>query len=153
VSAPDAPAVRVARRFAHPPERVFDAWLDPATVGRWLFKTPDGEMLRVALDARVGGEFAIVAKRGETVAEHFGRYLAIERPRRLAFSFFTDRESNATRVTVDIAPAAGGCELTLTHVMDPQWAAYAERTRQGWTMILEGLAATLAAAPSRESTG
>lgn len=141
------PAVlRVTRRFPHPPERVFDAWLDPASLGRWLFATEGGEMLRVEVDPRVGGAFAIVEKRGDAVAEHFGRYVEIERPRRLVFSFFTDRESNATRVTVEIAPTADGCELTLTHEMDPQWAAYADRARQGWTMILEWLAATLAGA-------
>ena len=136
--------LRVARRFAHPPERVFDAWLDPAALGRWLFATPNGEMLRVAVDPRVGGEFAVAEKRGDAVAEHFGRYVEIERPKRLAFTFFTDRESNATLVTIDIVPTAAGCELTLTHEMDPQWAAYADRTRDGWTMILERLAATLA---------
>jgi uncharacterized protein YndB with AHSA1/START domain len=144
-----APVIlRIARRFSHPPERVFDAWLDPASLGRWLFATEGGEMLRVEADPRVGGEFIIVEKRGVALAEHFGRYVEIDRPRRLAFTFSTDRESNPTLVTVDIVPTADGCELTLTHEMDPQWAAYADRAREGWTMILEGLATTLAGSPA-----
>jgi uncharacterized protein YndB with AHSA1/START domain len=143
VSAEPRVALRVWRRFAQPPERVFDAWLDPTALGNWLFATKGGEMLRVVVNPRVGGEFTIVEKRGDTIAEHFGRYVAIDRPKRLVFAFSTDRESNPTRVTIDIAPAPSGCELTLTHEMDPQWSAYAERAREGWTMILEGLAATL----------
>ena len=36
--------VRVEKLFRHPPERVFDAFLDPARVGDWLFRTPEGVM-------------------------------------------------------------------------------------------------------------
>ena len=34
----DAPViVRVTQRFSVPPERVYDAWLDPELLGSWLF--------------------------------------------------------------------------------------------------------------------
>jgi hypothetical protein len=46
-------------------------------------------------------------------------------------------------VTIEIAPTPGGCALTLTHAMDPQWAAYEEQTRKGWGMILASLARNL----------
>ena len=133
----------LTRRIAALPERVFDAWLDPDGVGRWLFATPDGVMERVEIDARVGGRFLIAERRSGELAEHFGEYLEIDRPRRLAFSFAAMRDSGFTRVTVTIAPEGDGCLLTLVHEMDPQWADYEERTRQGWTMILAGLARTL----------
>jgi hypothetical protein len=42
-------------------------------------------------------------------------------------------------VTIDIAAAGSGCELTLTHEIDPQWIEYRDRTRDGWTMILDNL--------------
>ena len=45
-----ARTLRVTHRFAHSPERVFDAWLDPAIAGKFLFATPDGEMVRVEID-------------------------------------------------------------------------------------------------------
>ena len=32
-----------------------------------------------------------------------------------------------------------GCTLSLTHEIDPQWAAYEEQTRKGWGVILESL--------------
>lgn len=139
--------VRVSRRFDASPERVFDAWLDPATAGRWLFATPDGQMQRVTIDARVGGVFAIAEQRPGGLAEHFGRYLEIDRPRRLVF-LFSDEESvkSGDRVTVEIVPAGNGCELTLMHAMAAEYAEYAARTETGWGTVLASLARHLGAA-------
>jgi uncharacterized protein YndB with AHSA1/START domain len=145
-AATDAPVLVVKRHFDHPVEAVFDAWLDPAGVGRWLFATPTGVTRRVEIDARVGGKFIIAEQRGEGIAEHLGTYELIERPRRLVFSFADSWNSRPTRVSVVIEPAGHGCELTLTHEFDAQWAAISDQARAGWTGVLDGLARTLAAA-------
>ncbi len=136
----EAIRLEVSRRIAAPPERVFDAWLDPESVGRWLFATPDGVMEKVEVDPRVGGRFEIDERRGGELAEHFGEYLEIDRPRRLVFSFAAMHGAGYTRVTVTIVPDGDGSRLTLVHEMDPQWADYEERTREGWKKILAGLA-------------
>ena len=140
---PDPIILTVERRIAARPERVFDAWLDPTAVGRWLFATLDGVMERVEIDSRVGGCFLIAERRGGELAEHFGEYLEIDRPRRLVFTFAAVRDSGATRVTVTIVPDGDGSRITLVHEMDPKWAEYEDRTREGWTKILEGLDRTL----------
>ena len=133
--------VELCRRIAAPPERVFDAWLDPRALGRWLFATPDGVMERVEVDPRVGGRFTIVERRGADLAGHHGEFVDLERPRRLAFDFWTSFSDQRTRVTITIAPDGDGSLLTLTH--EGVWADYAERTREGWTKILDGLARSL----------
>lgn len=135
--------VSVTRRLDASPERVFDAWLDPATAARFLFATPTGEIVRIEIDARVGGGFTIVDRRPDVGdAEHFGTYVEIDRPRRLVFDFAVEAGmKDATRVTVTITPAGEGCELTLTH--EGVWDDYAERTEGGWTMILDRLARAL----------
>jgi uncharacterized protein YndB with AHSA1/START domain len=136
------PIVRVTRRFDASAERVFDAWLDPKTAGRWLFATPTGQMMRVEIDARVGGRFIIVDRRDGEDVEHRGEYLDIDRPRRLVFTFGVPKySSETTRVCVDIVPRETGCELTLTH--EGVLPDYAERTKAGWTEILGRLAAGL----------
>jgi len=134
--------VQVRRRFTASAERVFDAWLDPKTAGRWLFATPTGKMMRVEIDARVGGGFRFTDRREGEDIDHIGRYELIDRPRRLVFSFTVPKFSaQATRVTIDIAAQETGCELTLTH--EGVLPDYTERTVGGWTMILLGLAASL----------
>jgi len=134
----------VTHRYGLPHERVSDAWLDPKTARRFLFTTPTGTMVRAEVDAQVGGRFVFVDRRpdmGEVL--HEGEYLEIDRPRRLVFTFAVPQFDPAvTRVTLDLVPVDGGCELTLTHEgVPPEWRA---QTREGWTMILAQLAGALA---------
>jgi uncharacterized protein YndB with AHSA1/START domain len=138
---PDA-IVRVTRRFEASPERVFDAWLDPAKAGRFLFATASGQMVRAEIDARVGGAFCFVDRRDGEDVEHFGTYLEIDRPRRLVFTFSVKDSPGASRVAIDIVPAGAGCELSLTHEDVP--SEYASRTESGWTTILERLSTVIA---------
>jgi uncharacterized protein YndB with AHSA1/START domain len=132
----------VTHRFTASPERVFDAWLDPEKARKWLFATETGEMVRAEVDARVGGAFCFTDRRDGEDVEHVGEYLEIERPRRLVFTFSVPKFSgHVTQVSIEIVPLETGCELTLTHKgVLSEWA---ERTRGGWTMLLNNLAATV----------
>jgi len=140
------PIVRVMHRFDASAERVFDAWLDPKSAGRWLFATAAGQMVRVEIDARVGGRFVLVDRREGEDVEHCGEYLQIDRPRRLVFTFGVPKYSpEMTRVCIDIVPRETGCELTLTH--EGVLPDYTARTEAGWTGILAHLAEVLARSP------
>jgi len=132
----------ISRDFAAPPEAVFDAWLDPAKAAKFLFRTPDGEILKVEIDARVGGRALVVERRASGDAHHRLQFEVIDRPHRLVFLFAADpsEEGQWTRVSIDIAASGSGSVLTLTHEMDPEWAAYEHQTRKGWTMMLGNLA-------------
>jgi uncharacterized protein YndB with AHSA1/START domain len=140
------PQVRVSRRFDATADQVFDAWLDPALASKWLFTNPTGQMVRVEIDACVGGRFVFVDRRDGEDIEHVGEYLEIDRPRRLVFAFGVPKFSaEMTRVTIDIARLESGGELTLTHVgVLPEWQ---ERTTAGWTKILAALANRVAEGP------
>ena len=135
----------VSRDFDATPEALFDAWLDPALAGKFLFATPDGEMVKVEIDARVGGRALIVDRRASGDAHHHLLYEVIDRPHRLVFLFRADpaEEGEWTRVSIEIAAKGNGSTLTLTHAMDPAWASYEEQTRKGWTTILASLATAL----------
>jgi len=146
MTGPGRVVVRVSRRFTAAPERVFDAWLDPRMIRRWMFgaRLRDEEILRVAIDARVGGTFSFLVRREGVELDHVGTYREVDRPRRLVFTWGVGAESgDDSVVTVEIAPLAAGCELTLTHVMDAKWAEYAARTEAGWTRMLDVMAETV----------
>jgi two-component system cell cycle response regulator DivK len=136
--------VRVTRRFAAPAEQVFDTWLDAETVGEWLFRTPDGVLVRCAVDPVVGGRYEIVERRGEEEVLHTGTYEAIERPESLAFTLavplYADGEE---RVAIAIQPEDEGCTLTLTQTRAADAPVGAEQIAQGWSHLLDALAARL----------
>jgi len=104
----------------------------------------DETVPRIAIDARAGGRFSFLVLRGGEEIDHVGEYIALERPHRLAFTWgvaaIVDGDS---RVTIDITRRGSGCALELTYELRPEWAEYADRTRDGWTDMLGCLAAAL----------
>ena len=62
-------AIRITRRFSAPPERVFDAFIEPEVAGRWLFATALRPMTDVEIDARVGGSFRFAERRDDEIIE------------------------------------------------------------------------------------
>jgi len=141
------PEIRIMRALNASAERVFDAWLDPAMIARFIVgpDVRDEELVHVRCDARVGGRFSFLVRRGGTPVDHVGAYREIDRPRRLVFTWGVNEEQgDLSVVTIEIAPRGDGCDLTLTHCIDPAWADYAERTQQGWTFITGKLADALA---------
>jgi uncharacterized protein YndB with AHSA1/START domain len=145
-------AIRVARRFRAPAERVFRAWLEPAVAGRWLFATASEPMAAVDIDPRVGGAFRLAERRSGARVEHAGRYVEIVPHRRLVFTLaMADRPRVVTRVTAEINPLKNGCELALIHENVPPERA--SETEARWTGVLYGLGETLAALPRRDRAG
>jgi uncharacterized protein YndB with AHSA1/START domain len=137
-------SLTVTRRFSSSPERVFDAWLDPDMARRWLFTTAESEVARCEMDPRVGGSFTIVDRREDGDIEHVGTYLVIDRPKLLVFNFAVPKFSPLyDKVTVELRPLDGGCELSLTNELDIENEEWREQTIEGWTMILNSLAREL----------
>ena len=139
--------VRVNRRFNASSQRVFDAWLDPNMLSRWMFgpSVRDEEIVSLSLDPRPGGAFSFVVRRDGREINHVGEYLEIEPPTRLSFTWSTaDALPDVSRVTIEIISFGSGCELTLTHEMHPDWLDYIDRTEAGWARMLDALATALA---------
>jgi len=134
--------LRVSRRYAAAPSRVFDAWLDPRIAGRWLFATASRPLAHVEIDARVEGAFRFVDRRRRDIRRYSGEYVEIVPHRRLAFTLCIDASPAIdTWVSVDIVALASGCELRLPHRNVP--ADHAENIEGRWAGILYGLGITL----------
>ena len=138
MSTPMSGQIRVSRWFDASPERVFDAWVTHDLVGKWMFA--DEEVVGIDLDARVGEMFSFRVRRQGEVIEHVGRYLEIERPVRLAFTWATDLGTpDPSRVSIDLVRLESGTDVTLIHQLQPDWAGQANQVEAAWTKMLDRL--------------
>jgi uncharacterized protein YndB with AHSA1/START domain len=158
--------VRVIHRFNAPPARVFDAWLDPDAIGRWLLaSSPDDDIIHIDRDPHIGGKFSFKVRRAGQEIDHVGEYRELARPRRLVFTFDVvgggapvpgsaagDLHASAPSVvSIDVAASDSGTELVLSHEGVPP--EMRDKTRRGWTIILDEIAGMIDAADARARGG
>ena len=136
-------SLEVKKHLAYPPERVFDAWLDPKTLAKFMKPGPDVTTPEVTSDAVVGGRFKIVMKAPEMgEIPHEGEYLEIDRPNRLKFTWLSPYSQEGSTVTLTFASKDGGTDLTLHHIRFPSEESR-DNHEGGWTAILNTLSEAL----------
>lgn len=144
-----APSVRVERSYRAPPERVFDAWLDPGLVTNWM--APGSITARAEIDARIGGHYRVFhAIDGTSVGGFDARITDLDRPRHLAFDWgFWGPERDQgprydSRLTLTFALIPAGTRLVLVHdKLDALAAAQPEAAGSvefGWQDVFNKLA-------------
>ena len=137
----DIAPVTLAATYAVPPELVFDAWVKPSLIHKWLFIGPTSEIVNIEIDLRPGGKFSIqeLEKTTGEYIDHYGNYLEIDPPRKLVFTLAVPKHfPGETNVTILIEAFAGGCILQLT-----QAGVAKETTEASWRKMLEQLKLTL----------
>jgi uncharacterized protein YndB with AHSA1/START domain len=127
--------VEVTTTIHAPPEQVFDAWLTADRMAHFLC-AGDTHVASVDVDPRVGGAFRIVMANDKGSYDHQGRYLEIQRPERLRFTWASAAtQGDDSEVTVTFEASEGGTRVTLVHVGLPD-ATAADRHEGGWQSIL-----------------
>ena len=122
-------------------EKVFDAWLDPSKLAKFMTPGPDMSVPEASTDPRVGGRFRVVMRAGDRDLPHEGTYKIIERPNRLEFTWESPMSPiEGSTVTIDFAEADGGTRVTLRHVRFPSEESR-DNHNSGWARILEALEA------------
>jgi uncharacterized protein YndB with AHSA1/START domain len=140
--------VRIARTVRATPERVFAAWTDAASLGRWLSPVGHAEAI---VEPRVGGRLKVVMIGDGVRIEHTGEYLELVPGRRLVFTWRSPYTGpQPSRVTIDLAAVDDGTLLTLTHEQLPP--DQVESHGGGWGAILDRLSAELASEPEPGTT-
>ena len=135
-------AVTAEIEIAAPPERVFQALIDPAQVPEWWGGEGAGQVYRCTkfeADPRVGGKWRSTGVTSNGSFEVSGEFLELDPPRVLSYSWVASWTGAAkTTVRWELIPTQNGTLLRLHH---SGLAAYPEiaRAYQGWPRMLEWL--------------
>jgi uncharacterized protein YndB with AHSA1/START domain len=131
----------VSRTIKATPKRIYDAWLDPAMMTRFLSPRPDMHVREARSDAQVGGRFFVMMV-GDRDLPHEGTYMELTPHSRLVFTSEAPWSAPGTTVTVRLTPNGDATEVELTQVRftDPQSR---DSHAEGWTGILAKLDAAV----------
>lgn len=128
------------------PKAVYDAWLDPATIARFMAGGTDQRVTEAKTDPRVGGRFRIVMTSDKDIA-HEGAYLDLVPHSLIRFTWASPYSPADSEVTIRLAATGADTALTLTQVKFLSEGAR-DGHRGGWTLILDRLDAALQSAPA-----
>jgi uncharacterized protein YndB with AHSA1/START domain len=125
----------VSRTIPASPERVYDVWLDATSPGG-----PWHGSKKVILDARVDGLFYHAMEWEGTTWSHYGRFIALERGRRIEHTWMSPATKGLeTVVHITLEPKGDETLLSLRHTGVPD-DEFGRQHAQGWTWITDALA-------------
>ena len=131
-------SLTVSRLIKADPKRIYDAWLDPKMISRFMRPDADVTIPQATNDPREGGRFDILMQAGDNQIPHAGTYLELRPHERIVFTWESPFSTDGSTVTVDLAPEGDATRVTLTHVK-----FVSEETRnnheKGWGGILDAL--------------
>lgn len=136
-------SLTITRRIAAPPERVFDAWINPEMLMRFMCPGPEMDVPEARTDPRTGGRFDILMRAGEREIPHWGIYKEVTPHSRLVFTWQSPFSVEDSTVTLTFEAVDDGTDLTLHHVKFADEEARGNH-EMGWTAIVEGLAREIA---------
>jgi uncharacterized protein YndB with AHSA1/START domain len=140
----DAPTVRVQRVMPAAPDVVFDQWLDPESLEEWMCPRP-AKCVAITVEPRVGGSVRFDVDDSGTSVLITGRFLAIDRPHLLRFTWSNSNWPDPTVVSVvNVAFEPIGDDETLMSIehslLPPEEF---DNFHNGWTVTFDQLAAFL----------
>jgi uncharacterized protein YndB with AHSA1/START domain len=140
----DAPIVRVQRVMPAAPEVVFDQWLDPESLAEWMCPHPV-RVVDLTVEPSVGGSVQFDIDDLGTRVLITGRYLSIDRPHLLRFTWSASDWPDPTAVSVvNVAFEPHGDDQTLMTIEQSLLPPGTfDEYQSGWAGVCDQLAAFL----------
>ncbi len=128
-------SLNVSRTIKAPIESVFNAWLDPEMIAKFMIPAKGVIVPKAETDAREGGRFDIIMVAGEKEMPHGGEYKKISPYSQIAFTWESPFSIEGSVVTLNFSQVEEGTNVELIHVKFPDEESRANH-EGGWTAIL-----------------
>lgn len=139
-------SLTLRRTIAAERPKVFQAWTEPALLGRW-FCPRDSRVELTEVDLREGGRYRLGMRDPEgDVHVATGTYLQIVPPQKLVFTWAWEggEMEGDTQVTVELIDQGDSTEVVLIHQRFPS-ADMRDKHETGWASCLDHLEQALEA--------
>jgi uncharacterized protein YndB with AHSA1/START domain len=127
--------ITVSRVIPAPAGQVFDVWMDPKSPGGPWFGSE-----RIIMNPVVDGLFYLAVSHDGRTWPHYGRFLAIDRPRRVEYTWVSEATKGVESiVAVSFESRGEQTDVTLRHTGVPD-DDMGRQHKEGWTWVLSMLA-------------
>lgn len=131
-------SLTVTRTINADPTTVFDAWLNPKMLAKFMLPGNGMSVPEATTDPVVGGRFKIIMRAGDQDLPHSGEYIEIDPNSKLVFTWQSSNSIDGSTVTLNLEPVEGGTKIELNQIKFATENAR-EDHRGGWGRILETL--------------
>lgn len=144
---PDQDSIVCEIQIAAPPERIFQALIDPKQVMQW-WTGGECQIESFSLDPRRGGRWAYDTKQTSIVVNDVSKFhldgevLEFEPPRLLAYTWISNAHEDKTVRTVvrwELTPEGKGTRLKVTHSGLSQLPVSRKSYAGGWPGVVGNL--------------
>ena len=135
-------ALEVSRVIDAPKKRLFDAWLDPQMLARFMTPADGVTVPEAKTDPKEGGRYLIVMRTPERDLPHSGTYRTISPHDRIVFTWESEFSRDDSEVTLTFDDTEGGTRVTLRHVRF-LGEEMRDNHEKGWREILDALASAV----------
>jgi len=141
---PDQDAVIFEIHIAAPPERVFQAIIDPKQVMQW-WTSDKCQIESFSFEPKVGGRWTYDTKKSEINVNGVSKFrcdgevIEYDPPHRLAYTWMSNAHEDLTQRTLvrwDLAPKDGGTHVKVTHSGLAKLPASRQAYSGGWPGVV-----------------
>jgi uncharacterized protein YndB with AHSA1/START domain len=136
----------ITKTFQASAQKVFDQWLIPVFIGKWMFnKEIAGEKI-VSLDntVRKGGDYTFTVEKKGNPIRYSGEYLELKIPNHLVFSWIKDgREDRRSQISLRFEEDGDKTKMKFAMKLDPALNDQKESIKRIWNARCAALAERL----------
>ncbi len=109
-------SLNVSHTIKAAPETVYNAWLDPALLAKFMIAGEGMTISKAETDPREGGRFSIVMVAGDQELPHGGEYQKLDPFTKIIFTWESPFSVDESTVTLNFTKITDGTKIDLFHI-------------------------------------